>query len=135
MNERYGAVCSLLQSGASLDSQDMKGRSVLQYSVSHDNMAILEHLWSYEKVHALLDAQDTSGYIALHLALRWSSAYTAAVLVAFGANMDVVGNDGKTSRQLAQEKGINISNGHSRLESLDKNGVWMADVVLSKSKG
>ena len=130
----YEAVWSLLQGRASLDAEDESGRGVLHYAASADNIQILKLLLSYDGVHALMDARDRYGDTPLRSAFRWGHAHHRAILVAFGANVDLAGQDGKSPRQLAQDKSIDLFAEMRELENRDDDVTWMADVLLAKPK-
>lgn len=77
--------------------KDTKGRSALHFAAATGSKEVLEVLITEPptKQHVILDAQDSSGMTAAHYAAMNNNMKCLSLLVANGASLDIVDDDGR----------------------------------------
>lgn len=101
-----GRILLLLQSRIDLAAKDLQGRTLLHH------LGLAQHRWSEsdrewlgQMVRGLaLNVQDQSGNSALHLAVQSGNSVLTEVLLAAGAQSQLNNNDGKSPRELCQDR-------------------------------
>lgn len=100
----YEDSCSeyLLECGANINAQNDGGYTPLMLDIQNGTMLVLAE--KFIKWGADVNLQDGEGWTALHHAAHKRLATIVALLLAHGANPDIVNSDGQTAAQLANIK-------------------------------
>jgi serine/threonine protein kinase len=99
---RKTSVLRALDSGFSVNSSDVGGRTLLMHAIIQGDLGFARELVAR---HANLNAQNTNGETALLLALWNRRSAEAEMLIASGANVQLANVDGRTALFVAAMHG------------------------------
>lgn len=91
---RTTATLRALDSGLSVDSSDLGGRTPLMHAVAGGNLELVRELVAR---HAQVNAQNSNGDTALMVALWNRRTAEAEMLIASGANVQLANDEGRTA--------------------------------------
>ena len=115
---------ALIAAGADVDATDKNKRSALYHAAANDNVDSLRDLLAKR---ASVAKRSDKGQTPLHPAAKNGYTDCVVALIAAGADVEVVGKDDLTAKQLAEREGrhevIAVIDAHIRMQALLKEAV------------
>ena len=98
----------LLDQGASRDSRDAEGHSIVHCAMFVPDILMLKQVLEVSTGSDLLNAQDNEGDTPLHLSLFRGLEEHTELMIERGAKVDIGNNDGLTALQIMRRKKLDL---------------------------